>query len=284
MEEGIVHQYVDVIVIARDLYVVLPSHECKTGTHFDEKLLYMLYEPELHIALIVLVGKSKHIEDIGIFEHRFHIVGFRWGKCRVEIVCQGSVLAIIVEFDGFLQIACRPMVGDALHHIPIACAYVLDLLNQYKIMSPVQMSDGEGEIVVFQLRNRWFRNCGNVTFHHRQFFIVFIIELYHILHIAYREAFDLGIFVLQINSQPLQGFLAPAVCFLALLQHAANIPVHPEHFFIGSIDCPLLSDLQPLFYFAKQCRITAEVIRHALYFLYNCIFIHTGDGVIRFGH
>ena len=64
------------------------------------------------------------------------------------------MLAIVVEFDGFLQIACRPMVGDVLYHIPIACAYVLDLLNQYKIMRPVQMSDGEGKIVVFQLRNR----------------------------------------------------------------------------------------------------------------------------------
>ena len=31
------------------------------------------------------------------------------------------MLAIIIKFDGFLQIACRPVIGNTLHHIPIAC-------------------------------------------------------------------------------------------------------------------------------------------------------------------
>ena len=100
---------------------------------------------------------------------------------------------------------------QSMHHIPISCTNIFDLLYQYKIMRPIQMLDGEGEII-------------------------FVEKLHHILHITYSKSFYFGIIILQIRCQPLQGFLTPTVCFLTLLQQASNIPIHPEQLCHGPLD------------------------------------------------
>lgn len=56
------------------------------------------------------------------------------------------MLAVIVKFDGFLQIACRPVIGNALHHIPIACTNIFDLIYQYKIVRPIKCLIGRGKL------------------------------------------------------------------------------------------------------------------------------------------
>ena len=147
MQKRIIHQYVDIIIITRHLYVILPTHKGKTGSHFHEEFLYMLHQTDFHITLIVVVGESQHIEYIWVFEHGFYIVRFRCRQGFSEIVCQRSMLAVIIKSDGFLQIACRPMIGNALHHIPIPCANILDLLYQNKIMRPIQILDGKSKII-----------------------------------------------------------------------------------------------------------------------------------------
>jgi hypothetical protein len=99
-------------------------------------------------------------------------------------------------------------------------------------------------------------------------------ELYHTLHVAHRKTLYFGIIVLQVHGQALQGFLAPTICILTLLQHTSNIPIHSEHFFVGGINRSLLGNQYPLLDFTKQCRITIEIICQVINCLFICIFSH----------
>ena len=56
-------------------------------------------------------------------------------------------LAVIIKFNGFLQIAGSPMISKTLHHIPITGSYILDLFHQDKVICPIQMLDGESKII-----------------------------------------------------------------------------------------------------------------------------------------
>ena len=159
---------------------------------------------------------------------------------------------------------------DTLHHVPITGTNILNLLHNNQVVRPIQMFDGKSKVVLPQLRNRWLRNWRNIYLYHRKFLIILVEKLHHILHFTYSKSFYFRIIVLQIFCQPLQGFLSPTVCILTLLQHAANIPIHPEHFFISCINRPLLRYLYPLLDFAKQCRINTKVIRN----IFNCLFIY----------
>lgn len=153
MQERVIHQNVDVVIVARHLEVILSSHEGEAGAHFDEELFHVFDKAEFHVALVVLVGEGQHIKDIRVFQHRLDLVGLRRGQGLGEVVGQGPVFAVVVEFDGLLQITCCPMGRDALNHIPIAGADVLDLLHEDEVVRPRQMLNGEREVVAVKLRN-----------------------------------------------------------------------------------------------------------------------------------
>ena len=134
MEEGVVHQHVDIIVVARHLDVILPPHESKSCPHLDEEFLDVFCQSNLNVTFVVLVGESQHIKDIRVFEHGLHVIRFDCGKCCVKIVGKRTMLVVVVEFDSLGEITARLMVDNTLCHIPVTGTDVLDLLDEENIM------------------------------------------------------------------------------------------------------------------------------------------------------
>ena len=95
MEEGIVHQHVDIIVVARHLDMVLPTHESKSCPHLDEEFLDVFCQSNLNVTFVVLVGESQHIKNIRVFEHGLHVIRFDCGKCCVKIVGKRTMLVVV---------------------------------------------------------------------------------------------------------------------------------------------------------------------------------------------
>lgn len=69
MQKSIIHQYIDIVIITRHLYMILSSHESEACTHFHKEFLHMLHQTDFHVTFIILLCESQHIKYIWVFEH-----------------------------------------------------------------------------------------------------------------------------------------------------------------------------------------------------------------------
>ena len=43
----------------------LPTHECKSGSHFEQEFLHLFDKPQFNIPFIELIFEGQHIKQIG---------------------------------------------------------------------------------------------------------------------------------------------------------------------------------------------------------------------------
>lgn len=141
MHKCVAHQYIDIKVIAGHLYIVLSAHEGEPGSHLDKELLDMFYQAQLHIPFVILVRECKHIEDIGVFQCLFHLLGLNFGESGIEVMSQCPMDMVVILIDGFNQKIASLTIFQTLNHIPVTCFEVFYFLHQYDVVRPTQMHD-----------------------------------------------------------------------------------------------------------------------------------------------
>jgi hypothetical protein len=78
----VVEEQIDGEVFVADAEAVLPAHECKALTEFEQELLQVLNESGFEFAFLERLRESEEVEYVGVFQRLLDEVRLRSGQDR----------------------------------------------------------------------------------------------------------------------------------------------------------------------------------------------------------
>ncbi len=80
-----IKQQIEVIVLATDFHVVLPTDEREADTEFEQEFLDVVEQTLFEVALMGVAADREEIEIVWVFECLFGEIGLRWRQRALKV-------------------------------------------------------------------------------------------------------------------------------------------------------------------------------------------------------